>query len=221
MENEQDYFTITNDGTIVRDYNSPHGTNLGHTKSNAGYIIALVFFIGVSIIIGILYLNVLNSRDFWLREHDRITQQLDDTKKKLAEKESLISSIENRKIPLIITDIKMGNVYYNGNLETNYGSKIYSKNTMYLKPCIYYVGLKSGDETFNVKLYYPSGTLSTGASSPSGFSYGCTCHVSMREHKLTLDGWGGKTKGQWEAGTYRIEIWYDNRCLSSKTFCIY
>ena len=228
MGNIQDDFTITNDGTIVRDNNPQNGDNLGHTKSNAGYIIAIVFFIGVSIIIGTLYLSVLNSRDFWIREHHRITQQLDDitqqlydTEKKLAEKESLISSIRNRNIPLIITDIKMGNVYNNGDLETNYGSKIYSTNTMYLKPRIYYIGLTSGNKTFKVKLYRPSGTLSIGSSSPAGFSYQYTSDISIGENTLTLNGWGGETKGHWDTGTYRIEIWYDNQCLASKTFPIY
>lgn len=217
----QDDFTITNDGTIVRDNDPLNEGDLGHTKSNAGYIIAMVFFIGVSIIIGILYLDVLNSRDFWMQEYDRITQQLYDTKNKLVEKESLISSIRNLNVPLIITDVKMGNVYNNGNFETNYGSKIYSVNTMYLKPCIYYVGLTSGNKTFKVKLYEPSGTLSIGSSSPTGFSYQDTGDIYVGENTLTLNGWGNETKGHWEAGTYRIEIWYNNQCLFSKTFRIY
>ena len=37
----------------------------------------------------------------------------------------------------------------------------------------------------------------------------------------SLNGWGNRNKGHWTSGTYRIEVWYENTCLKSKTFTIY
>jgi serine/threonine protein kinase len=196
-------------------------------KSNSGSIIAIIFLILATIIMSALYVDAIKRRDYWYRESEKYDQQLgkvkkdlDIVKRQLSEKESLLSSIANN-IPLIITDLKIGNAYDNGNIETNYGSTIYSRNTMYIKPRINYVGLKSGTKTFKVKIFRPSGTLSTGSSSPSGYSFSDTSYISIGQNTLTLSGWGNKTKGHWSAGVYRIEIWCDNKCLSSKSFTIY
>lgn len=134
----------------------------------------------------------------------------------------------NRKIntigetyPLIITDIEIANTYSNGDIETGYGNKIYSRNTMYLKPKIYYTGVVSGTKTLKVKLYKPNGSLSQGNSSPSGCSYDDSFYISSYSTTETLKGWGGQYKGHWDPGTYRIEIWYENTCLKTKSFTIY
>ncbi len=124
--------------------------------------------------------------------------------------------------PLIINNIEIANVDYNGNVKTDYGYTIYSSKTMYLQPRIKYDGLSSGDKTLKVKWYNPDGTLRRGSSSPSGFSQSESCYIySGNGNTCTLNSWGNRTKGHWKAGTYRIEIWYDNVCLKSKTFTIY
>lgn len=145
----------------------------------------------------------------------------DELSDKLSEQESKFYSIKNT-FPINITNIEIGNVYYDGSIETNYGSTIYSSYTMYLKPRITYTGINTG-RSINLKIrwYRPDGTMSSGDSSPSGFSQQKSLYVYSGSNTETLQGWGNKTKGHWEKGTYRIEIWYENVCLKAKTFTIY
>ena len=138
---------------------------------------------------------------------------------------SELSSFKNtvaNTYPLIITDIKIGNVYYNGEVETNYGNSIYSSRTMYLEPQIKYTGLTSGFKTLYIKWFRPDGTMSSGSSSPYGYSQSNETYIYYGEdNTLTLSGWGNRTQGHWKSGTYRIEIWYGDACLKSKKFTIY
>ena len=123
--------------------------------------------------------------------------------------------------PMIISKIEMGNGYSDGTMETSYGSTIYSSYTMYLKPKIYYTGISTGSHTLKVKLFTPDGSISKGDSSPSGFSYSGSYYVYSGEDTMVLSGWGSSTKGHWRSGSYRIEIWYEDVCLKTKTFMIY
>ena len=92
---------------------------------------------------------------------------------------------------------------------------------MFLKPKISYIGLISGTKELKVKWYTHSGYLSRGDSSPYEFSQSNDEYISKGNNTLTLSGWGNEHKGHWRSGTYRIEIWYENTCLKSKTFTIY
>lgn len=125
--------------------------------------------------------------------------------------------------PINITNIEIGNTYYNGSVETNFGNTIYSRYTMYLTPKITYTGINAGRSiNLKIKWYNPNGSLSTGDSSPSGYSQQKSIYVYSGQNNTTrLQGWGNKTKGNWGKGTYRIEIWYENVCLKAKTFTIY
>ena len=145
----------------------------------------------------------------------------DELSDKLSEQESKFYSIKNT-FPINITNIEIGNTYYDGSIETNYGSTIYSSYTMYLTPRITYTGINTG-RSINLKIrwYRPDGTMSSGDSSPSGFSQQKSLYVYSGSNTEILQGWGNKTKGHWGKGTYRIEIWYENVCLKAKTFTIY
>lgn len=135
--------------------------------------------------------------------------------------EAKFSSLKNT-FPINITNIEIGNTYYDGRIDTNYGDIIYSKNTMFLKPKISYTGIDPGRSiNLKVKWYEPNESLSTGDSSPSGFSQQSSLYVYSGSNTETLTGWGNKNKGHWAKGTYRIEIWYENVCLKAKTFTIY
>ncbi len=125
--------------------------------------------------------------------------------------------------PLIIYDIDIANTYENGNFETNYGGYIYSSYSMYLTPRIKYIGVSTGTYSLKVKLYTPSGYLSTGSSStsPKDCSYTNSVYVYSGKNEYKLSGWGGKNKGHWSKGSYKIEIWYYSTLLATKTFTVY
>ena len=127
-----------------------------------------------------------------------------------------------KAFPIIITDIEIGNVDYNSNIETNYGYTIYSRYTMYLKPQITYIGINTWETiTLKVKWYTPNGNLSRGDSSPIGFSQSEDLYICSGSNTKTLGGWGNSNKGFWSSGTYRIEIWYEDVCLRAENFTIY
>lgn len=127
--------------------------------------------------------------------------------------------------PMIATKLEVANVDYNSNILTGYGSSIYSSSTMYLQPRITYSANESLTVTLYVKLFRISGdtyTLCTGSSSPSGYSYKQDVTLSEGgQNTIALMGWGSSTKGHWNSGNYRFEVWYDDVCLAVEDFKIY
>lgn len=154
-------------------------------------------------------------------DRNRLEEVVQQKNKEIKQLDNKIESIGNF-YPIIIDRIEIGNSDYDGNIQTDYGNTIYSSQTMYFKPKIYYTGIISGDITLKVKWFTPEGVLSTGNSSPSGFSQSDEYYFySGDDNTKILRGWGGKDKGHWKSGTYRMEIWCKDVCLKVKTFTIY
>jgi TolA-binding protein len=122
--------------------------------------------------------------------------------------------------PIIIKSIKVGNTYYDNNIETAYGDTLRSSSSMYLTPQIEYIGLKNTPITLYLKLYQ-NGQVSTSSNSPSGYTYKSNITISADEKKIVVGGWGSETIGHWSAGNYRYEIWYDDMCLKAVDFKLY
>ena len=149
-----------------------------------------------------------------------LEEQIASLNNELSNLQSALSDIKSI-FPLVINRIEMGNVYDGGTIETDYGNTIYSSNTMYLKPKIYYTGLNAESITLDVKLINPNGVLSTGSKSPDGYSFSYSVNVSKGTNSVILSGWGGDDKGHWSSGTYRLEVWYRGVCLKVHKFKIY
>lgn len=168
------------------------------------------------------YENKYNESQSEIKDLKREKEKLAEDKRSTEEALSTLKEKVGASYPLIISDISVGNMTQEGSMDTNYGSTIYSRNSMYLTPKITYYGINTGNKTLYVKLYKPDGTLATGSSSPSGYSYSNSLYVSPgANHTYAFSGWGSSTKGHWKSGTYRFEIWYGSICLKSKTFTIY
>lgn len=137
------------------------------------------------------------------------------------DKEALKSAISNLP-PLLITDLKMGIVNNDGDTVVEHGRTIYSSSTMYLSPKIYYYGTRSGPITLKTKIFTPSGAMSYNSNvSPEGYTNKTEMYVSEGSNNRIMTGWGSNSKGNWNSGYYRIEIWYNSTCLYSKSFRIY
>ena len=159
-----------------------------------------------------------------IKEQDISITKLREDNSDLSKIKKELSDLKNyikNELPLIITDIEIANADNNGNIDTDYGRKIYGSRTMYFKPRIKYIGFISENKTLKVKWYTPDGSLRTGNSSPEGFSQSETYYIMTESNTLTLRGWGNSKKGHWKKGTYRIEIWYEDICLKAKTFTVY
>ena len=131
-------------------------------------------------------------------------------------------SMVKYEFPILITDLAIGSSDGNGNMVTDYGSTLYSYSARYLKPRITYQGINTGSNiTLYGRLYTPDGTMRSGVSSPSGYTWSTSINVYSGENKCELTGWGWSEPGSWSSGTYRYEIWYNNVCLKAKTFYLY
>lgn len=133
-----------------------------------------------------------------------------------------VNQLNLSSLPMVITDVLIGNTDYNGNIETEYGRKILESGTMYLKPKVKYFGIKSGVQTLRVRWIKPDGSISKGNASLGNFSQVSGYNISSgKNDEIYLSGWGGTNKGHWVAGQYFIEIWYDDIRLIRKPFTIY
>lgn len=229
ISNDGTIFEIKEDGSISKiariddngNISSISGTINRPQQSGKGkYWFFIILFLISSAVLGVLYLQTSDNLSYYRWEYYQTDERLSEVNEELSETKSIISNIAET-YPLIITDIKIGNVYKGGDIQTDYGKRIYDYNTMYLKPKISYIGLISGTKELKVKWYTPSGYLSRGDSSPYGFSQSDDEYISKGNNTLTLSGWGNEDKGHWSSGTYRIEIWYKNTCLKTQTFEIY
>lgn len=123
--------------------------------------------------------------------------------------------------PFAITKIEVGNVDYNWNYINNYGTTIYSYQTRYLTPRIYLTVYTPGTYTVYVKLIGPNGTLITGDSSPSGYTFSNKITLDNNTTYKNLSGWGSNTAGFYSAGQYKFEIYYNYKKVGEKSFTIY
>ena len=144
-------------------------------------------------------------------------------KRDIASKEVLISKRDSFMLgfasltpcPIAISDIEIKNE------DQDYGAMIYSSNTTYIYSRMTVHSLIDGTVDLYVKFYTPYG-LSTGSSSPSGYSYTSTASLTKNQTTtIGVSGWGSSTKGHWKSGSYRIEYWYKGVCLGTKSFTIY
>ena len=230
------FATISESGEICRIGEQP---NQMIRQKVWGYWVAMIVLLIGCVVLFVMYNDAHSDYEYQSSQRRSIESKYNTAKAQISSLESEKSNLESAKrsaedalstlkqkvgdsYPLIISDIEIANVTYNGDIETNYGNTLYSSRTMYLKPRIKYYGISSGNKTLKVKWYNPNGTLKTGSSSPYGFSQSESCYIySGSDNTYSLNGWGNSTRGHWNAGTYRIEVWYGNTCLKSKTFTIY
>lgn len=94
----------------------------------------------------------------------------------------------------------------------------------YLTPVIKYDGM--GEETVSgieifVKIIQPDGSLSSGTSSPSGYTYSSKISVHpLPDQEQQLSGWGTANGGYYSPGIYKIELWYKGTMIFSRDFTL-
>lgn len=148
-----------------------------------------------------------------------------DKNKRLNEGFQKWREVIGSRIPIVIKDVQIANVFQDGSIQTDYGKDIYSFNSMYIKPQITYFGVAIGKEVLlNINLYTPPfGDLSQNAFSPDSCSWNRKLIIEKGDVTTPLAdlGWGTYQKGTWHQGQYLLEIWYNNVCLYQKKFRIY
>lgn len=196
------------------------------------FVLALSLVSTIAIVLLVLYITESHSKNRYRRTSMRQSTEISSLYNKLETAEEKIESSKSElsefkseigeTFPMIITSIDIGNVDYENNMLTNYGSAIYSYKTRYLKPRIKYTGIKSGTVTLKVKWRNSSGGLRQGSNSPSDASFTQDVYISQgKNNTFYFTGWGNNNDGNWSAGTYYVEIWYKDVCLKSRRVTIY
>lgn len=118
-------------------------------------------------------------------------------------------------IPFIITDCSVEN------LDKDYNTLPFNaSNSQYLRPTISYDCLNSGSYDLYVKVYNSYGSLSTGTTSPSGYSYVNNLTIEKGNDSVALGKWGNSSSGHWRSGTLRYEFYIDGNCIYTHYFTL-
>lgn len=230
-------FSIQGDGSIKQVAKIDEYGNITTLKKggNTKWWVIITLLIISSVTGFVLYISAFNDVEYYKDQYynertssekqvSKLESQINskdneirDVKAKLSNLKSEIASVS----PFVIYKVEIGNSYKSGNLETDYGNTIYSGRTMYLKPKIYYKGFAADNYELKIKWFRPNGSMSTGTSSPFGYSQSDSHSLSEGSNSIELPGWGNEAMGHWESGEYRLEIWYDGKCVFLKEFRIY
>lgn len=128
---------------------------------------------------------------------------------------------KSNRAPFTITSVEVRNIDNDGNVITDFGKTIYSYQTKYLQPKLYVSVNTPGTYKIYHKLYKPDGKLSTGSSSPSGYTSSREVTLNSYTSYVYMLGWGNNTAGTWKSGNYRWEFWYNGNKIGEKSFTIY
>jgi len=118
---------------------------------------------------------------------------------------------------ITINNVEFGSCYKNNEIIADFGSTLYARDIPYLNMRISYTS--STAATVYVKIIDPQGKLSTGESSPSGYTTKYT--LSPSDTGMYVSGWGNDSKTSYRPGSYTVEIWSEGQKLYSKNVYLY
>lgn len=100
------------------------------------------------------------------------------------------------------------------------GETLYEGEVKYLIGNMYYEGLYSNEQkvTLYMRMYLPSGSLDSGSSSPTGFTYKRDVTIKPGSNVYKITGWGNKNGTSYKVGKHKYEIWLDGEKIYETTF---
>lgn len=121
---------------------------------------------------------------------------------------------------LKINNIQFGSCDDNSNMLVNFGDSLYEGEIMYLKPQISCTGLYSNNQdiTLFYRIFKSDGSLSSGTSSPKGFTTNSQVTIKPGLNVIQLSGWGNSKGTSYKAGVHDFELWLDGEKIYETTF---
>ena len=165
--------------------------------------------------------STIESMEEEISELKLTVESMDGEIKQEKERYSILESEIASVVPFVITRVEMGSAYKGGDIETSFGSTLYQNRVRFLTPLIYYKCFISGSYNLKTKLYNPDGSLRRNSEeSPYGYTQSKDYYLSKGSNTKQMNGWGYESPGNYSSGTYKIEIWYNEKCLFVKSFTI-
>lgn len=186
-------------------------------RLHAIYMIVLLYCVGTFAYYGIEFSADSNYYRRQLDEKQRSIDKLcenNDTLKAIVDIQTSLLNQVGETTPLFVKEISVRND------DDDFDTPIYAETSTYIVPKVSLFSLIDGEIELYVKLISPRG-LSVGESSPAGFSF--SRKITVKKYQLCeeeLTGWGSKEKGNWEAGNYRIELYYRGSCIGTRNFMV-
>ena len=130
--------------------------------------------------------------------------------------------------PLVSSDIfKINRIAFGSedaddNINIKMGETLYEGEVKYLIGNMYYEGLYLNDQkvTLFIRIFFPSGSLSSGTGSPTGFSYKRDVTIKPGSNVLKITGWGNKNGTTYKEGKHKYEIWLDGEKIYETYFTV-
>ena len=88
-----------------------------------------------------------------------------------------------------------------------YDGVLQASESTYISARVKYYGIHSGSRTLYWKLIDPNGNVRHVENAPTGYSDSEEYYIRTVNNEFTWTGIGGKNKGHWKKGTYRIELY--------------
>jgi hypothetical protein len=157
-----------------------------------------------------------------------LEKQLNREKGTIAFLEKELSKVKSQlekvtsDLPLCIDSVVFASMNKNGSTTyIQYGDTLYDSKIFYLRVRAAYTSYSSRDSvTLSVKIIDPNGNLIRNESfSPKGYTYNWVVYLSRKI--ASLGGWGNNNNNSFYPGTWRIEFWYNRRCLGHTSFTVY
>ena len=126
--------------------------------------------------------------------------------------------------PITITDVQFANGQKGGVLISGeYGDNLYDNDMRFLLVKLFFKSniVSSNTLDLDVKLFKPDGSLSQGKDSFGGYTYSPSATIYSYDDEKVIMSWGNPDQSVYSHGTYKIEIWYNDRILFSKNLYIY
>lgn len=119
-----------------------------------------------------------------------------------------------------IEDIEFINTDDAGKVIGSARTPLYVGKVQYLKPQMRYYGLYTNDQKISlmVRIFEPSGNLSTGKGSPLGFTYKSDIIIKPENNTTTILAWGNSSGTYYKEGAYQYEVWLDGEKIYKTTF---
>jgi hypothetical protein len=196
-------------------------SKIEEVKGSKGFI--HFAYIAICILLSVIFYNsgINNSSTNEISEN-HIDSHSNDTSENNTDSLAIIPDTPNALLYAIskAKPVIVQNIEVSGDV-SDYNKPIYSKETSFIIPKIELISLIEGTVELYIKFITPYG-LSTGDSEhkvPKGFSYGEYIYIGKDKiQTFELSGWGSMTKGHWEPGRYKIEIYYRNELIGEKEF---
>ena len=169
-------------------------------KSKNYFSIILNFILSITLLFGAFYYN--------------------NDSQKLKWQNSVFLKILNNQ-PFLVEKIDFRNTTQDNTLIDDYSTRFSKNRIRYISPRIKIIPLFN--DTKSIRLYIKFvnsvGEIKRNSNiSPEGYSYKTDESIDSSTEYLDLNGWGDNNGDAYEIGTHRVEVWYNDKLLSSGTF---